>query len=164
MKKIFFYIFLFIIMFISLNNLNNADQEVMGEIKVYNDNEQNYELLFKDEILNISNFKIKLSMFDDNENYISKVYIKVPNKISDYLGEECILFMHGNNINEKIENLKKDYIDLIRENYLFNELEKFDSNNIEIYKVEVSGNYKTINKFKSKFDKVRVQKINFKKL
>ena len=64
-------------------------------------------------------------------------------------------------MNTGIDALKKEYLNVLSSNYLYNELEK-DINDVSIESVDVYAEESVINNFKNKFKNVIVEKINEK--
>ena len=65
------------------------------------------------------------------------------------------------NLKQKIDTLKKEYLNVLSSNYLYNEIEK-DINDVSIESVDVYAEESVINNFKNKFKNVIVEKINEK--
>lgn len=134
MKKIIFLIFFLIVII----NIPKEDKMVFNEII----NTDHYELDFKEENLNIGNFKLKMATFTSYEYYIKRVYIK----------DKYISF-NNESFNIGIEKLKEEYIQILKDNHMYNELDK-DINMTKIDKVEIYTQKAALNKFKEKYPKV----------
>lgn len=162
MKKYLVFIFLLFVIYLSLlfnitKEVDDYDMSVMGEIRTYNLREDEYELIFDNEILNLSNFKLKMALFTSSNCDIKKVYINYPYNIREYFKNKEYISVTGNNLNYIIDLIKEEYIDTLKKNNVYDQL---TDNNISINKVVVTGGVETIDKFKIKYPnvKIRVQK------
>ena len=61
----------------------------------------------------------------------------------------------------RVRIVKKEYLNVLSSNYLYNELEK-NINDVSIESVDVYAEESVINNFKNKFKNVIVEKINEK--
>ena len=149
---IIFFLFLFI--FIGKNNDSKT---------VFMENERNgnhYKLIFSKEPLTIRTIKLKLTPFINN-GYITKIYVKYDENLKDYFNDKEYFSFDNSSINTGIDTLKKEYLNVLSSNYLYNELEK-DINDVSIESVDVYAEESVINNFKNKFKNVIVEKINEK--
>lgn len=149
---IIFFLFLFI--FIGKNNDSKT---------VFMENERNgnhYKLIFSKEPLTIRTIKLKLTPFINN-GYITKIYVKYDENLKDYFKDKEYFSFDNSSINTGIDTLKKEYLNVLSSNYLYNELEK-DINDVSIESVDVYAEESVINNFKNKFKNVIVEKINEK--
>ena len=149
---IIFFLFLFI--FIGKNNDSKT---------VFMENERNgnhYKLIFSKEPLTIRTIKLKLTPFINN-GYITKIYVKYDENLKDYFKDKEYYSFDNSSINTGIDTLKKEYLNVLSSNYLYNELEK-DINDVSIESVDVYAEESVINNFKNKFKNVIVEKINEK--
>lgn len=127
------------------------------------ENERNgnhYKLIFSKEPLTIRTIKLKLTPFINNA-YITKIYVKYDENLKDYFKEKEYFSFDNSSINTGIDTLKKEYLNVLSSNYLYNELEK-DINDVSIESVDVYAEESVINNFKNKFKSVIVEKINEK--
>ena len=154
MKKliIFLTFFLLIISFIH----TKEDSIEVASINEYNNNNC-YELDFSNELLNFRNFKLKLGLFTSYNYDIKKVYINYPEKIKDYLKEKRYFSFDSSDFNLGIEKVKEEYNILLKEKYLFDELDD-DINNVVIKKVFICAEDAGIKKFENKYPNVIVKK------
>ena len=158
--KTIFKIILIIILFLSLYifiEKNNDSKTVFME------NERNgnhYKLIFSKEPLTIRTIKLKLTPFINN-GYITKIYVKYDENLKDYFKNKEYFSFDNSSINTGIDNLKKEYLNVLSSNYLYNEIEK-DINDVSIESVDVYAEESVINNFKNKFKNVIVEKINEK--
>lgn len=154
--KIILIIILFLFLFIFIGKNNDSKT-------VFMENERNgnhYKLIFSKEPLTIRTIKLKLTPFINN-GYITKIYVKYDENLKDYFkGKEYFSF-DNSSINTGIDTLKKEYLNVLSSNYLYNELEK-DINDVSIESVDVYAEESVINNFKNKFKNVIVEKINEK--
>lgn len=149
---IIFFLFLFI--FIGKNNDSKT---------VFMENERNgnhYKLIFSKEPLTIRTIKLKLTPFINN-GYITKIYVKYDENLKDYFKDKEYFSFDNSSINTGIDTLKKEYLNVLSSNYLYNELEK-NINDVLIESVDVYAEESVINNFKNKFKNVIVEKINEK--
>lgn len=167
MKKFLkYFISIIVILFILFSyNIEDKDNKeynipVMNEIRNYNDTYNEYTLIFDKENLNLYNLKLKLSLFNSNDNYIKKIYIKYSNRVEEYFKDKEYFSFYGKNLNEKIENLKNEYIEVLRKNNMFSDIENLSLNNIVIEKVEVVSDIKNIETFKYKYPLVNIVRDN----
>ena len=147
-------LFLFLSIFIGKNNDSKT---------VFMENERNgnhYKLIFSKEPLTIRTIKLKLIPFINN-GYITKIYVKYDENLKDYFKDKKYFSFDNSSINTGIDTLKKEYLNVLSSNYLYNELEK-DINDVSIESVDVYAEESVINNFKNKFKNVIVEKINEK--
>ena len=146
--------FLFFFIFIGKNNDSKT---------VFMENERNgnhYKLIFSKEPLTIRTIKLKLTPFINN-GYITKIYVKYDENLKDYFKDKEYFSFDNSSINTGIDTLKKEYLNVLSSNYLYNELEK-NINDVSIESVDVYAEESVINNFKNKFKNVIVEKINEK--
>ena len=147
-------LFLFLSIFIGKNNDSKT---------VFMENERNgnhYKLIFSKEPLTIRTIKLKLTPFINN-GYITKIYVKYDENLKDYFKDKEYFSFDNSSINIGIDTLKKEYLNVLSSNYLYNELEK-NINDVSIESVDVYAEESVINNFKNKFKNVIVEKINEK--
>lgn len=147
-----------LILFLSLFIGKNNDSKT-----VFMENERNgnhYKLIFSKEPLTIRTIKLKLTPFINN-GYITKIYVKYDENLKDYFKDKEYFSFDNSSINTGIDTLKKEYLNILNSNYLYNELEK-DINDVSIESVDVYAEESVINNFKNKFKNVIVEKINEK--
>ena len=151
MKKLI----IFLIFFLLLIPKNTDSKLVMYEI---NNTSNHYELIFDNDNLNIGNFKLKLGMFTSYDYNIMKVYVKYNENIKEYFKNKEYFSFDSSNFNIGIEKFKEEYNLVLKQNYLYNELDK-DINNVLIEKVELYTSKDALTKFKSKNPNVIVKSI-----
>lgn len=154
--KIILIIILFLFLFIFIEKNNDSKT-------VFMENERNgnhYKLIFSKEPLTIRTIKLKLTPFINN-GYITKIYVKYDENLKDYFKDKEYFSFDNSSINTGIDTLKKEYLNILNSNYLYNELEK-DINDVSIESVDVYAEESVINNFKNKFKNVIVEKINEK--
>ena len=154
--KIILIIILFLFLFIFIEKNNDSKT-------VFMENERNgshYKLIFSKEPLTIRTIKLKLTPFINN-GYITKIYVKYDENLKDYFKDKEYFSFDNSSINTGIDNLKKEYLNVLSSNYLYNEIEK-DINDVSIESVDVYAEESVINNFKNKFKNVIVEKINEK--
>jgi len=154
--KIILIIILFLFLFIFIGKNNDSKT-------VFMENERNgnhYKLIFSKEPLTIRTIKLKLTPFINN-GYITKIYVKYDENLKDYFKNKEYFSFDNSSINTGIDTLKKEYLNVLSSNYLYNELEK-DINDVSIESVDVYAEESVINNFKNKFKNVIVEKINEK--
>lgn len=154
--KIILIIILFLFSFIFIGKNNDSKT-------VFMENERNgnhYKLIFSKEPLTIRTIKLKLTPFINN-GYITKIYVKYDENLKDYFKDKEYFSFDNSSINTGIDTLKKEYLNVLSSNYLYNELEK-DINDVSIESVDVYAEESVINNFKNKFKNVVVEKINEK--
>ena len=147
-------LFLFLSIFIGKNNDSKT---------VFMENERNdnhYKLIFSKEPLTIRTIKLKLTPFINN-GYITKIYVKYDENLKDYFKDKEYFSFDNSSINTGIDTLKKEYLNVLSSNYLYNELEK-NINDVSIESVDVYAEESVINNFKNKFKNVIVEKVNEK--
>ena len=147
-------LFLFLFVFIGKNNDSKT---------VFMENERNgnhYKLIFSKEPLTIRTIKLKLTPFINN-GYITKRYVKYDENLKDYFKDKEYFSFDNSSINTGIDTLKKEYLNVLSSNYLYNEIEK-DINDVSIESVDVYAEESVINNFRNKFKNVIVEKINEK--
>ena len=147
-------LFLFLSIFIGKNNDSKT---------VFMENERNgnhYKLIFSKEPLTIRTIKLKLTPFINN-GYITKIYVKYDENLKDYFKDKEYFSFDNSSINTGIDTLKKEYLNVLISNYLYNEIEK-DINDVSIESVDVYAEESVINNFKNKFKNAIVEKINEK--
>ena len=154
--KIILIIILFLFLFIFIGK-NNDSKTVFMENKR---NDNHYKLIFSKEPLTIRTIKLKLTPFINN-GYITKIYVKYDENLKDYFKDKKYFSFDNSSINTGIDTLKKEYLNVLSSNYLYNELEK-DINDVSIESVDVYAEESVINNFKNKFKNVIVEKINEK--
>lgn len=154
--KIILIIILFLFLFIFIGKNNDSKT-------VFMENERNgnhYKLIFSKEPLTIRTIKLKLIPFINN-GYITKIYVKYDENLKDYFNDKEYFSFDNSSINTGIDTLKKEYLNVLSSNYLYNEIEK-DINDVSIESVDVYAEESVINNFKNKFKNVIVEKINEK--
>ena len=154
--KIILIIILFLFLFIFIGKNNDSKT-------VFMENERNgnhYKLIFSKETLTIRTIKLKLTPFINN-GYITKIYVKYDENLKDYFKDKEYFSFDNSSINTGIDTLKKEYLNVLSSNYLYNEIEK-DINDVSIESVDVYAEESVINNFKNKFKNVIVEKINEK--
>ena len=154
--KIILIIILFLFLFIFIGKNNDSKT-------VFMENERNgnhYKLIFSKEPLTIRTIKLKLTPFINN-GYITKIYVKYDENLKDYFRDKEYFSFDNSSINTGIDTLKKEYLNVLSSNYLYNELEK-NINDVSIESVDVYAEESVINNFKNKFKNVIVEKINKK--
>ena len=147
-------LFLFLSIFIGKNNDSKT---------VFMENERNgnhYKLIFSKEPLTIKTIKLKLTPFINN-GYITKIYVKYDENLKDYFKDKEYFSFDNSSINTGIDTLKKEYLNVLSSNYLYNEIEK-NINDLSIESVDVYAEESVINNFKNKFKNVIVEKVNEK--
>ena len=158
--KTIFKIILIIILFLFLSifiGKNNDSKTVFMENKR---NDNHYKLIFSKEPLTIRTIKLKLTPFINN-GYITKIYVKYDENLKDYFKDKEYFSFDNSSINTGIDTLKKEYLNVLSSNYLYNEIEK-NINDVSIESVDVYAEESVINNFKNKFKNVIVEKINEK--
>lgn len=154
--KIILIIILFLFLFIFIEKNNDSKT-------VFMENERNgnhYKLIFSKEPLTIRTIKLKLIPFINN-GYITKIYVKYDENLKDYFKDKEYFSFDNSSINTGIDTLKKEYLNVLNSNYLYNEIEK-DINDVSIESVDVYAEESVINNFKNKFKNVIVEKLNEK--
>lgn len=154
--KIILIIILFLFLFIFIGKNNDSKT-------VFMENERNgnhYKLIFSKEPLTIRTIKLKLTPFINN-GYITKIYVKYDENLKDFFKDKEYFSFDNSSINTGIDTLKKEYLNVLSSNYLYNEIEK-DINDVSIESVDVYAEESVINNFKNKFKNVIVEKINEK--
>lgn len=154
--KIILIIILFLFLFIFIGKNNDSKT-------VFMENERNgnhYKLIFSKEPLTIRTIKLKLTPFINN-GYITKIYVKYDENLKDFFKDKEYFSFDNSSINTGIDTLKKEYLNVLSSNYLYNEIEK-NINDVSIESVDVYAEESVINNFKNKFKNVIVEKINEK--
>lgn len=144
---------IFFLIIISNFSYKEDIKTVMGNAN--NDN-NHYELIFDKENLNLRNLKLKMSIFLSNEHNIKKIYLKYPEKLKDYFNNKKYFSFDNNNFNDGIQRLKEEYNVVLKENYLYDELNN-DICDITIQKVEIYASKDALIKFKEKYPNVIVK-------
>ena len=154
--KIILIIILFLFLFIFIGKNNDSKT-------VFMENERNvnhYKLIFSKEPLTIRTIKLKLTPFINN-GYITKIYVNYDENLKDFFKDKEYFSFDNSSINTGIDTLKKEYLNVLSSNYLYNELEK-NINDVSIESVDVYAEESVINNFKNKFKNVIVEKVNEK--
>lgn len=154
--KIILIIILFLFLFIFIEKNNDSKT-------VFMENERNgnhYKLIFSKEPLTIRTIKLKLTPFINN-GYITKIYVKYDENLKDFFKDKEYFSFDNSSINTGIDTLKKEYLNVLSSNYLYNEIEK-NINDVSIESVDVYAEESVINNFKNKFKNVIVEKVNEK--
>ena len=154
--KIILIIILFLFLFIFIGKNNDSKTFFMENER----NGDHYKLIFSKEPLTIRTIKLKLTPFINN-GYITKIYVKYDENLKDYFRDKEYFSFDNSSINTGIDTLKKEYLNVLSSNYLYNELEK-NINDVSIESVDVYAEESVINNFKNKFKNVIVEKINEK--
>lgn len=154
--KIILIIILFLFLFIFIEKNNDSKTVFMENGR----NGNHYKLIFSKEPLTIRTIKLKLTPFINN-GYITKIYVKYDENLKDFFKDKEYFSFDNSSINTGIDTLKKEYLNVLSSNYLYNELEK-DINDVSIESVDVYAEESVINNFKNKFKNVIVEKINEK--
>ena len=154
--KIILIIILFLFLFIFIGKNNDSKTVFMENER----NDNHYKLIFSKEPLTIRTIKLKLTPFINN-GYITKIYVKYDENLKDYFKDKEYFSFDNSSINTGIDTLKKEYLNVLNSNYLYNEIEK-DINDVSIESVDVYAEESVINNFKNKFKNVIVEKLNEK--
>lgn len=154
--KIILIIILFLFLFIFIGKNNDSKTVFMENER----NDNHYKLIFSKEPLTIRTIKLKLTPFINN-GYITKIYVKYDENLKDYFKDKEYFSFDNSSINTGIDTLKKEYLNVLSSNYLYNEIEK-DINDVSIESVDVYAEESVINNFKNKFKNVIVEKVNEK--
>ena len=154
--KIILIIILFLFLFIFIGKNNDSKTVFMENGR----NGNHYKLIFSKEPLTIRTIKLKLIPFINN-GYITKIYVKYDENLKDYFKDKEYFSFDNSSINTGIDTLKKEYLNVLNSNYLYNEIEK-DINDVSIESVDVYAEESVINNFKNKFKNVIVEKLNEK--
>lgn len=144
------------LIFIFICKDDNESKLVMYEPK--SKNNYYYRLDFNNEVLTFRNFKLKLGLFTSYNYYIKKVYVKYPKYIKDKFIDKKYFSFDNSNFNDGIEKIKKEYIILLREKYLYEELEK-DMDDVVLERVDLYCELDALTKFKRKFPNVIVSEL-----
>lgn len=161
MKKIFLFLILFSLTLVNMELIINNELDVKNVMKEVNisSNESEYELDFGKENLNLANFKLKFANFTSYNYQIKKVYFDYSDTYSEYFNKEYFTFI-GNNLNEGIDNLREQYLLIIKENRLSDDIDSITNNYISIKKVIIYTSEEAIYKFKIKYPNVKVDRIS----
>ena len=151
MKKLVV-LLMFFLFIISNFFYKNDVKTVMGNIN----NNNHYELIFDNENLNLKNFKLKMACILSNEHNIKKVYLKYPERIKEYFNNKEYFSFDNSNFNDGIQRLKEEYNIVLKENYLYDELDN-NISDITIEKVEIYTSKDALTKFKEKYPNVIVK-------
>lgn len=145
MKKLI--ILLIVIFFIlAMCKFNQTESTVME----YDSNIDNVYLLdFNDEVLSSNNFKLKIAPFTGYAYVIRKICPKYNRNL-----KKCYTY-DFRNLDEGIDNFKNDYINLLRENELDDEVDKVYKTGIIISKVEIYTTKEALMKFIKKYPNVK---------
>lgn len=154
--KIILIIILFLFLFIFIGKNNDSKTVFMENER----NDNHYKLIFSKEPLTIRTIKLKLTSFINN-GYITKIYVKYDENLKDYFKDKEYFSFDNSSINTGIDTLKKEYLNVLSSNYLYNEIEK-NINDVSIESVDVYAEESVINNFKNKFKNVIVEKVNEK--
>ena len=154
MKKLI--ILTFFLFLILLSNQKSNTEFVMGNN--INSNNNYYQLDFGNELLNIRNFKLKLGIFTSYEYKINKIYIRYNENIKDYFKDKEYFSFDSHTLNWGIENLKNEYSTILKENHLYDELEK-DMDELVIEKIDIFCEREAIDKFLEKYPNVIIKNI-----
>ena len=152
MKKLI--ILIFFLFCICCINESNETKMTMANIN----SNTHYELIFDNEMLNIRNFKLKLGLFTSYDYNITKVYINYNENIKEYFKDKEYFSFDSSNFNKGIENLKEEYNLVLKNNYLYKELDE-DINDVLIKKVEIYASEEAIIKFKNKYPLATIRNI-----
>lgn len=155
MKKLILILVFFLFTIFSLPRINDTKM-VMSDI---NSKSNNYVLIFDKDILTFRNFKLKLGLFTSYEYKITKVYIKYPENIKEYFKNKEYFSFDNSNFNNGIQKMKEEYNLVLKENYLFDELDK-DINDVVIEMVELFCEEDALDKFKEKYPDVIINRIS----
>jgi len=153
MKKLIFIMIFFLFISFLIPKKDNSKM-VMANIN----NTNYYRLIFNNENLNLGNFKLKIGLFTSYDTKIKKIYFKYNDNIKDYFKDKNYFSFDNSNFNIGIEKLKEEYNLVLKDNYLYNELDK-DINTVTIKMVELYTESEAINKFKQKYPNVKILSI-----
>lgn len=157
MKKYLVCLLSFLFLFYSYNELKRVEYEdlsVMSEIRTYNNIQNKYELIFDDEVLNLSNFKLKMANFSNNSSNIREIYLNYPNNLKDYFKDIKYISVTGNDLNEIIKIIKERYEEVLIKNNVYER--GYTNNNISINKVILESSIQIVDKFKIKYPNVKI--------
>lgn len=155
MKKLIIILIFFLIVSLIIPK-NNKELMVMSN---KNNDNNHYELIFDNENLNLRNIKLKLGIFTSYEYNITRIYIKYNDNIKQYFTNKDYFSFDSSNFNKGIEKLIDEYNIVLKENYLYSELDK-DIDSIIIDKVEIYCEEDAIDKFKAKYPNVIINRMN----
>lgn len=153
MKKLIIFLIFFLFCMVLLIK-NEKTQMTMSNINTSN----HYELIFDNDSLNLHNFKLKLGLFTSFDYNITKVYIKYNENVKDYFKNKNYFSFDSSNFNRGIENIKEEYNVVLKQNYLYEEMEKNDIE-VQIEKIDLYASKDAITKFRSKYPLVTIRNI-----
>ena len=148
MKKFILVIFVIITLFI-LNNISTTTAVINYETS----DDNIYLLDFTEENLSTNNFKLKIAPFTGYTYEIRRIVPKHNTNLKKYYTYDF------SNLDEGTENFKKDYINILKKNNLFDEIEKVYLDGVEISKVEIYSTKEALVKFLKKYPKVKYKII-----
>ena len=122
-------------------------------------NTNHYELIFDSENLNLNNFKLKMASFTSYDHNIKKVYFNYADKLENFFKNKEYFSFDNTSLNNGIEKLKNEYNKVLKDNYLYDELES-SINDTVIKKVEIYCEKAAITRFKAKYPNVKINIIN----
>ena len=157
MKKVIIplIVIFFICIFLSLKH----NTKTVMEYEISSNIDNVYLLDFSNEVLSTNNFKLKIAPFTCYSYIIRKIYPKYNRNLKK------VYTYDFRNIDEGIENFKKDYISKLRSNNLFDEIEKIYEQGIVISKIEIYTTKEAMNKFIKKYPNVKYKVIeNYNKV
>lgn len=149
MKKI---ISLFIIIFFIILIINNTsdNKNVISTMKYEDDSNISniYYLDYSDEVLSTNNFKLKISPLKYYNYVIRKIYPKYNGHVKEY-------FTYDFSNSNSIDDFKEDYIKILRDNHMYEEIDKTKMTGIIIKGLEVYTTKEAIDNYLKKYPKVK---------
>lgn len=164
MKKILTLLILFSVIMICLEiNKNSLETKSVMDYISLNDSYYEYNLNFDKEILNLENFKLKLATFTSYNYQIKKIYPSYDEKYKEYFKNKEYFIFNSTNLNDCIDNIREEYLNIIKKSNLEHDIDSITDNYIIIKKVNIYTSEESINKFKIKYPTVTIDRIDYNK-
>lgn len=157
MKKIILSIIIIFIFGYIFNSISNSESRAVMEYEDNTNINNVYYLDFSDEVLSTNNFKLKIAPFMGYRYVIRRIYPKYNTEIKKYYTYDF------NNIDVGIQNFKEDYVSNLREENLYDEIDKVNKTGVIIKGIEIYTNKTALNRFLKKYPKVeyKILDINY---
>ena len=143
MKKMLYFILIIIVLFIQYYKISDTNaKEIINDDSNIN---YTYYLDFNNEILSTNNLKLKLSLFFNDNSVIIKYYPKYNTDLKEYFSYD----------KEKIDSFKNDYLNLLRNDNRYDEINKTMETGVIIKGIEVYTTMNSINNYLKKYPNIK---------
>ncbi len=122
---------------------------------IYNDNVNDYYLLFDEFKLDSNNFTNVLSILDKYDYKITEVYPYINQIYQDKLESISKIFYNSKSLDDGISIIYNRYLKALEDNYLTDEVDKTLVNGVRIRMIRININGASLREFLSKYNDIK---------